>query len=351
VFPPPAEDVVLTAPGVEIRDPEIDSDSGQIVWQQFDGSEVWVADLDPSTGALVPSDGRGTLVATTVAPMSDSANGPEWMQGPSGPEVVVPLRGGRVVRGVDVGGSWVGTLVDFGTPVVQPFGTTVPGTPWLRALTGIPMGDLVVQRADGVGRETFRRGAAQARWAEDRIELVFTSLFGGDVASVGHWGPTTGFRRLPLADPGVSQSTPSLSVLHGQQLLLLGEGVVGDSGVPSADRLARFVETPSGFVRAETIWGPPALPWVESPEVFRWDGRLYVVYAASSEPWQESSDFRVLPWVRSIDGATPVVDQPACGRVPVEGRDPEVFTGGDAPWLYYTRTENGRTLHRCTLAL
>jgi hypothetical protein len=78
------DDLVVSDPAVSLPDPEFDTVGNQVAWQDRDGLELWVADVDPVNGTLSPPDGRGTLIATNVVPISRVRNGPEWVQTATG---------------------------------------------------------------------------------------------------------------------------------------------------------------------------------------------------------------------------------------------------------------------------
>jgi hypothetical protein len=69
--------VQLSDGSSDLYDLEVSGD--RVLWAEDDGSEVWVADLDVAAGTLTPPNGRGTLVATDVAPFAPFQNGPEWL--------------------------------------------------------------------------------------------------------------------------------------------------------------------------------------------------------------------------------------------------------------------------------
>lgn len=85
---PPARtslsDRIIGNSKVTYVDPEFWNPTGQMCWQDGKTNEVWICSLDPQTGNLIPTDGRGTRcgIAASVTPTSTqplgSWNGPEW---------------------------------------------------------------------------------------------------------------------------------------------------------------------------------------------------------------------------------------------------------------------------------
>ncbi|MBN1448945.1 MAG: hypothetical protein JXA28_13530, partial [Bacteroidetes bacterium] len=83
-------DEVISDTASSLQDPEIDWLGNRIVWADTDG--IWVADIDPETGAFIPANGRGVLIDSTPSYMGMSlvANGPEWAMSRDGSEVIYP---------------------------------------------------------------------------------------------------------------------------------------------------------------------------------------------------------------------------------------------------------------------
>ncbi|HOJ05781.1 MAG TPA: hypothetical protein PK916_17430 [Bacteroidota bacterium] len=83
-------DVVISDTSSNLSDPEIDWLGNRIVWADTDG--IWIADIDPVTGAFMPANGKGVLVDSTPSfrGMTLVANGPEWAMSRDGSEVIYP---------------------------------------------------------------------------------------------------------------------------------------------------------------------------------------------------------------------------------------------------------------------
>lgn len=63
-------------------DPEFWAPTRQIVWQDFNSNEVWIANIDSTTGALIPADGRGTRLPVTATSIFNDATGVGSFNGP-----------------------------------------------------------------------------------------------------------------------------------------------------------------------------------------------------------------------------------------------------------------------------
>ncbi len=64
-----------------MKDMEFDIQGGHLAWQDDRSGTLWVADVDPNTGAFNPINGMGTMVDLGLLPMSLTKNGPEWILG------------------------------------------------------------------------------------------------------------------------------------------------------------------------------------------------------------------------------------------------------------------------------
>src|SRR6056297_2204753 len=74
------DDVIVSDPDSDLPDPEFDVIDNHMVWQDLLG-DLWLARLDPTTGDVMPMDGRGLLLDTDLRAIDKTANGPEWASG------------------------------------------------------------------------------------------------------------------------------------------------------------------------------------------------------------------------------------------------------------------------------
>lgn len=116
------------------RDPEFLAGGSRMTFQDTDNA-IWIAELDPKTGALRSETGRDVLVDTDIAPFNLSANGPEWAVSRNGTSLVYTKQDARGVPQV-----WQALLPDGGAPQVRqltfrrtwafsPFASISPGAP------------------------------------------------------------------------------------------------------------------------------------------------------------------------------------------------------------------------------
>lgn len=347
------DDVVVTSPGAEVRDPEFDPVGGRIVWQERDGAAVYVARVRGSDGAIVPADGRGAVVATDVAPMQVAKNGPEWVQTAAGAQALFlrSVQGQWVIhRSVEQGGVWttsplpgwpLGTLVSGSDDVGDPF----PRITWARQV--------------GVARHRGLRGLDQQaseidlgerwtvlRWVKGQATAVGLRLLGDDVEVHLVDGATGADTRVPVTGPVPWDVWAGPSAAWGGDLLLLLAR--GPRAAP--DELAVWRQHAGVWTLDKVILPPAGLPFVVSPEPFEVDGVTYASFLATTVPQAEGSGPGEV-WVAALDVPTPRLRRVSLTTEAVR-KDPEPYTAGSAPWVYYTAlTTQGPEIRRCATGL
>lgn len=127
--PASAEDVEIGDTRTTYLDPEFWASTRQVVWQDGENFDIWLADIDPDSGELIPRDGRGTLVRSGSGAGGDVA--PPWPSGFglgsfNGPEF------GRNAQGLF---TYFTVLDGQSVPQVGRFGPLDGGTPTYQRLT------------------------------------------------------------------------------------------------------------------------------------------------------------------------------------------------------------------------
>ncbi|MEM9057469.1 MAG: hypothetical protein AAGD86_08330, partial [Pseudomonadota bacterium] len=74
------DDQTVSDPSVDLPDPEFDPVGDRMVWQDRLGN-LWIADLDPANGDVMPPSGRGQKLDENLAGLIRTGNGPEWGYG------------------------------------------------------------------------------------------------------------------------------------------------------------------------------------------------------------------------------------------------------------------------------
>ena len=350
-------DVVVSDPAVSLPDPEFDRFTGMVTWQTFDGAELWLAELDLATGALLPADGRGTLVDTQVAPISLGRNGPEWGQTALGSIILYSKFQGPdpvLTYAWDTGAGWQTTPLP-GNPVgASPFATEIPGDPdpWV----------LYVNDIDTPAEQSTYRS-----FSDPSTAVVLPSFLRGittrfvlgthNAVALLDQGGFEQVARVNTANGTWTQVTHHAS--YKQEVWSWWSPEDGDYVMFTAQGHREDAPTEIGvwakdaggtWYLRNTIPTPSAYPYVVSPEFLVVDGVSYVSWLASNAPLNlDNGQSQV--WLASIDPAHGVIRRISNATL-VQRKDPEPFTGGAEPWVYYTEVVGDRrVLHRVTLGL
>jgi hypothetical protein len=348
-------DEVVTPPGASLPDPEFDNDSQRVTWQDWDGTGVWVADVDPSTGDLVPDDGRGQLIASGVATLGWGRNGPEWVQGPTGAELLYTrFFGGQamVVHATEGVGGWTSATVPGTFGAQSPIGSLDVGDVAPRVRYVVEDGgryeswwaDLSAPAAGGELPRTLRF----ARWVpgtrlltgvsrEGDIDQVFTI----DVDTLAVEQVTTS----PI-DKG-SVFFFEAPELGGELLMYTTHAIIADN----PDRVVVYRRIGGVWTPIKEISTPPGFPFVVSPEPFVWGGRSYVSFLATRGQFNfDNGEGQV--WLAALAPGDDLLRRVSLPDAVVR-KDPEPYAGGDRPWVYYSRILAGgdRVIRRCELGL
>lgn len=335
------DEAQVSAPGLSMPDPEFDPVSQRVAWQTLEGEEVWVADIDPLTGAFVPADGRGVLVDTDVGPISAGRNGPEWVQTDLGAELVYVVEDGstwRLARATERSpGDWWAEVMPGRTKGVSPIGSLDVGDPAARVryVFETPDGDYLLgwRELDRPATE-FRLDTTLrfARWVPGERVINGASKVNGVDQIVLYDIDSDRYRQVTF-DPTDKTSSFFWDApeLGGTRVFLVARGVIPNE----PDEIAVYRDDGAGgWIEHKVITMPPGYPFVVSPEPFTWDGRSYISFLASQGARNfDNGDSTV--WVASIDPADPyprLISDPQ----PVERKDPEPYGGGAEPWIYYT---------------
>ena len=341
----------VASPQADLIDYEFSQIRGQIVWNDEIGN-LWLANVDRSTGLFVPQDGRGILIDNDSMRFEDAQktkNGPEWVPTANGQVVVHTKYKGRHTDGnsriayavENPDGTWTSTFLGPDLVRKAPYGSSVIGDP-------APRISYVDNREVHYWRELWDPTS------EKRIEDFPDSNY-----PVRHVG---------CAVPGVP----------GTRAVLYPVNVNGIDQVFYRDfdtNVSRQITFDSGFKYEMWMWCAPelnnelvfftlvdqvelriyrnlptgaggALQWtpvyshrarsgnqIFSPEPFTWNGKSYISMAQSVRP----NKFRSEIWVANIDGAAPIFKR-ITPTEPLRTRtDPEVFITDSGPKIYYNK--------------
>lgn len=311
---------------------------------------LWVANVDPATGAFVPANGRGVKVDTDTALVTTYGNGPEWAFSALGSQLVYT----KYLSGQDasddtagigvatfVNGHWTAGMLDNSLKRISPIATLDLGTP-----------AAMIQYQDAAKVKTFWRLASDGA-AEHEISVK------GYSAGARRWVPGTGkviltgkaasgYNQIFLFDtesgqtqqltdengnvsgammwqaPEYDNEYVFFGVLNGKMLVVYRQ-LPDANGLPSWQAVQRN-SLPAGF------------PYVWSPEYFVHNGRSYIFFqmnktsvASSMSKPSQIGMVGILPDNNSLVNLTP---DTSTSRVRM---DPEYYITAQGPFIYYNR--------------
>lgn len=349
-------DTVVSDSTASLPDPEMDSGSDQIVWQTDDGARMFVADIDPTNGDIVPLNGRGTLIDTTVAPISAAKNGPEWAVGAAGSQVVYAKEVAGVYRlfhAVEGPGGWTASMLDGSIGGRGPIGSQDPGDPTPRVVyLDEPVPGQPVLLAREIDDETT--DVQLPEWLQFPRWVVGERVITG-VRDVGGLGRVVRFDM----DTGSYERLTWDDVDHGSVFFFQAPELGGESlfftthGVQKNRPTSLWVWRlrNGAWTPIKEIPTPPGRPYVISPEPFEWAGRSWVSFISADEPIN-SNNGRADVWMAGLAPGNDVIRR-ISADTDIVRKDPESYVGGVRPWVYYTRVfaDGRRVLHRCELGL
>lgn len=353
------DDGVISDPLVPILDPEYDNTGHRLAYETTT-QELWVADIDPATGAIFPANGKGTLIDSNLPPLSTTFNGPEWAHGADGTFIVytklvnnkLRLAAAREITP----GNWYSSLLGKGTNRYSPLGS-LDGNPGMAGLV------YLVQTASGTVAQAYRfvsdsssemfiRGPKSrgARWSEAENTIV-TTIVRNNVRQVAIVDTITG----DLKQVTTGQSQKSLPIMwyapeYGDYVIMarLGNQAVGI-----------YQDLGSGWERVHLFGLPSPRPFIHSPEPFVYNNRSYIV-AVAADTIEGNDVFPLQPsgptdiWIAGVDPQAPFFRQVSVTDNEQNRIDPEVVILDGGPAVYYTEmrsTNNIAVIRRALTGL
>jgi hypothetical protein len=335
------DDQVISDPAVSLIDPEVDQVGNRIAWQNLLG-ELWVADLDPVTGDLTPTNGKGELVDIDLVPLQVTLNGPEWAYGMNDTRIVYTksLATGFNLASAqkDQFGVWQTqslansflSLTPLGTPSSN---TSAPRTSYFSYDTG--SGDLFLGWRDIDDPTTegflFDSSVASGRWVEDQPLIVTTINLGGFKQVVTYDTSSDVLSQLTFEPSHKFLPYMWMGPEFGEILMMT---------MLDTEAVGIYRQDVSGWNLIHTISLPTSKPFVHSPEPFVYGGKSYILLVAADQLGSGGSFFGtpVGPteiWIAGIDAAQPFfrrIDDPL---YEANRLDPEIYViADDAVALY-----------------
>lgn len=336
----------------DLIDPEFNQERGQIVWVDRDGN-LWVANLNRTTGALEPKDGKGQLVdpgAITLGELlSFTFNGPEWLPSADGIHIVytkyLPNRPRTAANArlalakQNADGTWSTRILQATKPRSAPYASNDPGDPsprityvdpafnhyWMNVgdpaseelIPGVPVGPRSVRFAAGERAVVYTApvdGVSQVfRYDLDDKVLEQLTFDDGDkdLDTVPWMWTAPEFNGNPVLMTVVNRN----EMRFYRQLPTVGGGIEWTF-------FARRM-----FPEGSSVWSPE--PFVYQGQSYVFSGLIVPPYDFSSEIWLVNLS-KTEPFMRRLNDNTLVK-----GRM-----DPEAFVTDRGAFIYYNRFDS-----------
>ncbi|MFY9512538.1 MAG: PKD domain-containing protein, partial [Rubrivivax sp.] len=336
-------------------------------------NRLWVANIDPVTGAITPQNGRGVLVDSNAVYYTEYGNGPEWVFSQLGSQLVytrydpawiptgTPADDDHVGIGLAQmsGGSWTSGFLDGQLQRNSPAPTqsVTDAVPYMAFASSTSLSFFWRKLGSPPGPEVNTRvttiGLA-VRWVPGTQSFVFTN--GADPVD----GVT--YQQVYFYDTAVGGQPQQLTTDSTQKrgaFMFSAPEFGGDMVfVTVADRtqlrIYRYMLDSGGVRRwtlVNTILSPSATePYIATPEPFTYNGKTWLFVTLSRS--KAASDITVSTnlALTGIDPATPnmrmLTDDSSPSRL---RQDPEYFITSQGAYVYYSRafpaTDTSGTVH------
>ena len=334
---------LVSDPSISMKDPEFDSVGNLMTWQD-DAGNLWLADIDATTGDILPATGQGILVDTGLARAGFVGNGPEFGYG-AGETFLCYTRLLSGIRHIAVArkdqfGDWVPSVQELGSDRWRPL-CSLPGTPETGRMIYVsettPGQRAVSWRVidDAFSERTFTTvGGAGGRWTGERS---FVSP--GDVDGVIQlfWTDIDTEETSQMTFGAEDKINIFLWYAPEYNDLLLTAAVNYTS-------VGIFRRISGVWTRIYTFQLPSDFQYVSSPEAFVHNGKSYIAVIAAEE-LNGSGPLPNLPsgpsevWIANIDESAPFFRRIDSGLSGVRRAEPEPFMLSTGPAVYFTETD------------
>jgi arylformamidase len=350
-----AVSVQLGSDGRSYIDPEF-LDSLNLVTFVDGDRRVWLAELDPETGEMIPEGGMGTLIAEDVTPLSVSMNGPEFGVDQYGWALYFTKAADGLPQ------PWSARFSREGELVAEPIVSTGPtrlsilaskdhtaDTTYLLYAYGGDWGEGLVTYLDASEPLSTERSIPStdtgARWIDGTSRFTFVYDDGPYVGQVGVHDAQRGITRPVTHTPSEKSNPYGWYAPEAEALMMLA--------VSDGSSIEVWRETADGTWQAYAQLRTPegsAYSIIGSPEPFVVGERSYISLVIKSDSGYAPAEV----WALSLDGQSAIRcedDQATAIRT-----DPEVYVSGSGAFLYYNllrRDADGVRfeLYRCLLPL
>lgn len=343
VFVP--DDRLVSDLSVDLKDPEFDMVGNLMVWQDADGN-MWLSDVDPATGEILPSTGQGDLVDSGLANLFAIGNGPEFGYG-AGETFLCYTKTSLQTRYLavakqDTGGNWLASIQENANDRYRPLCTT-QGTQDAGRIVYINASDALQKTLswrvidDETTERTFTTaGDIGARWADgerafvlakevDSVKQLFWVDIDTEVVNQITFDTDDKFSVFPWYAP------------EYDDLLL--------SAVINFNSVGIFRRINGIWTRIYTFELPSVFQFVSSPEPFVHNNRSYIAVVAAKSligvkpfPYLPAEESQI--WIANIDENAPFFRRIDNGVPELRRSEPEAFMLTTGPAIYYTQNDS-----------
>ena len=334
------DDQVVSDPMSNLPQPEFDQETNRIIWED-QNNRLWIGQVDPVTGDLHPTDGRGQIVDTGLGRLGEVGNTPRYAHGGDQDAIVYTKSVDghfQLAKALEIApNTWQITLLEDGVDRWHANGTP-------EETTGPAM--IVYNRA---GPRT-----TVVSWREldnpDSERTVNAVRAGGRFL-----GAEPALLVMAFDDNRVMQMFEVPFATGEPEQITFGDKSRANAYVWWAPEYQDYVfvaivgaSSLAFYRRIDAVWTqfyqlaiPNGKPFVSSPEAFVIDGKSYVALVSC-----DHLDFRVFQprgpsevWVTGIDPAQPFfrrIDDPSYRA---ERKEPEPFLLDSEAVVYYSETD------------
>jgi hypothetical protein len=315
--------------------------------------KLWVANIDPNTGAFLPSNGKGVLVDPDGAYAADFGNGPEWMFSAAGSQLVYTryLSGtthiaANAVLGLatpTANGGWAAFVVPNSSQKYSPLGSLDVNDPSPKMLYQNKADAKAYWRFAGAATDAVlpsNRPVCTRRWVPNTNAMVYTAPCflraqwqGGQV----YWYDTdTGKETQITFDPATKMyafvwRAPEF---NNDQVLV----TLANRTTLQVYRQVTDTQGNKTWTLINTIAAPASMPYVWSPEPFVHNGKSYVIMQLTSTSALDDYTVPTQLAMTGIDPAVPslrmLTNDTSVQRLRM---DPEYYITSQGAYVYYNR--------------
>lgn len=362
----------VTPSSISVPDPEFNTINHLATWQDSEGI-LWVAPLDLETGAFIFSE--AIQLDQGLAPISATLNGPEWIYGAAGPQIVYTkaVEDELFLSRVQWNGTdWETEILSGNSSLPQgetglsPFGSLNPEDPNPRIfytttpppIPFTPTGPFTLAWRDldeDIGG-IISEGTAtySGRWIDqDSSAIIFIEEVEG-VGQVFTYDIDTQ-TTTQLTFDSTYKGEPFMwraPEFNHELVFFAGEKDHPEDITYAQLGFYRFID--GEWVKFKIIRPPTSLNQIHSPEPFLYNGRSFVSLLAT-DALQADNFLSGLQgaevWIAGI--GEPDFYRQVSGPESVFRNDPEAFVDETGAFIYYTQlnAEDNRIIYRADTGL